>query len=89
MSMNYQNFEIEDFVADDYFKNWVLQPNAESESFWNHYLAQFPERSAVVEDARLLIIGLREAEAQHFPVEKQQRFGTTFNKRYKVMKIDN
>ncbi len=70
MSMNYQNFEIEDFVADDYFKNWVLQPNAESESFWNHYLAQFPERSAVVEDARLLIIGLREAEAQHFPVEK-------------------
>lgn len=70
MSMNYQNFEIEDFVADDYFKNWVLQPNAESEFFWNHYLAQFPEKSAVVEDARLLIIGLREAEVQDFPVEK-------------------
>lgn len=70
MSMNYQNFEIEDFVADDYFKNWVLKPNTESDAFWHRYLEEYPEKNSVIEDARLLVIGLREAEAQYFPLEK-------------------
>ncbi|MEA5256690.1 FecR family protein [Arcicella aquatica] len=71
--MNYQNFEIEDFVADDYFKNWVLAPNAESEMFWNNYIEQYPEKNAVVEESRLLIMGLREAETAYFPIKKTAR----------------
>lgn len=52
---NYTNFEVEDFLHDDFFINWVLKGSQEHHVFWERWLLQNPGRKEVVEKARLII----------------------------------
>lgn len=56
--MDYYQFTAEDFAADDYFKEWVCSPTADSDAFWRDFLRECPERYYQVEEARRLILGL-------------------------------
>jgi transmembrane sensor len=56
--MDYYQFTAEDFAADDYFKEWVCSPKADSDAFWRDFLRECPERYYQVEEARRLILGL-------------------------------
>jgi transmembrane sensor len=62
--MNYYQFSTEDLAADDYFKEWVSSPGPETEAFWTAFLREYPERYYQVEEARQLVIGLREIQHQ-------------------------
>ncbi|AEI47312.1 FecR family protein [Runella slithyformis] len=56
--MDYYHFTAEDFAADDYFKEWVCSPTADSDAFWRDFLRECPERYYQLEEARRLILGL-------------------------------
>jgi transmembrane sensor len=56
--MNYNQYSAEDFAADDSFKLWVCKPSAQSDAFWEAFLAQYPERYYQVEEGRRLVAGL-------------------------------
>ncbi|KAA0992250.1 FecR family protein [Dyadobacter aurulentus] len=53
--MDYRTFEVQDFLADENFTQWVLQPDAEHDDFWTNWLAAHPDRKDVADQARLLI----------------------------------
>ena len=49
--MNYRNFTIEDFLADDFFQRWVLDPDVESNVFWQNWIRENPDKKALIEQA--------------------------------------
>ncbi|MGF6849072.1 transmembrane sensor [Chitinophaga sp. W3I9] len=55
--MNYSEFEAADFAADDLFRAWVLEDTAAA--FWESWIAVHPEKEAVLQDARALVLALR------------------------------
>jgi transmembrane sensor len=59
--MDYKNYQCEDFVADSYFRQWVLQPDKESSLFWNAFLAEHPEQVEIVLQASELVRLLADA----------------------------
>jgi len=54
--MNYTNYSVVDFVMDEYFQQWVLQPDKETDTFWYQWLKDHPEKDNEVKEARKLIL---------------------------------
>jgi len=53
--MKYENYNTSDFLKDEYFLQWVLNPNTETSHFWENWLANHPEKVSVVSKAQQLI----------------------------------
>ena len=43
---------VEDFLADEYFIEWVLHPNQESNHFWEQWLLSHPDKKKELERAK-------------------------------------
>lgn len=56
--MNYSKFQVEDFVADEYFIKWVKRPDQESNAFWNAWLSKNRDCHERVREARQIILQL-------------------------------
>ncbi|WP_020533291.1 FecR family protein [Flexithrix dorotheae] len=53
--MNYSNFNIEDFLADEGFQNFILHPKDKHDHLWTNFLKEYPEKRAeFMEAAKLL-----------------------------------
>ena len=57
--INYEYFETEDFVRDEQFISWVKHPNDLSNHFWKNWLEKYPEKAAVLKEARKLIEAIK------------------------------
>lgn len=55
----YQKFTAGDFIADDHFLNWVLNPDIKSDRAWEKWLNQNPHKKEEVEKAVILIQSLK------------------------------
>ena len=51
----YQHFQIADFISDEYFVNWVLNSDPETELFWNTWINEHPKQLDTVTRARNII----------------------------------
>ncbi len=71
-NFDYSSFTVLDFVLDDYFKQWVQHPDAESEVFWREWMALYPHQQSTIEEARQTVLNLKFREDQ-LPVESFQR----------------
>jgi len=58
----YRDFGIEDFVWDNFFRQWVLAPTRESDSAWNQWLLENPKSSTLVQQAKEIVLALRVQE---------------------------
>ena len=56
--MDYKNFNLVDFILDDFFQEWVLNPTPESDKFWKSWLRQNPEKESTVHKARAIMLDL-------------------------------
>ena len=54
--MDYSDFDIADFVADERFVEAVQHPTAEEEGFWNQWIQDHPEKKATILEARKIIM---------------------------------
>ena len=53
--MNYRNFTVDDFLADDFFQRWALFPDNESEEFWENWIGENPDKKMIIEQALWLV----------------------------------
>jgi transmembrane sensor len=53
-------YSISDFVLDESFQQWVLQPTAERDMVWQNFLQENPEKSADISKAKKLVLNFRE-----------------------------
>lgn len=71
--MNYNQYNAEDFAADSDFKAWVNRPTAQTDAFWEAFLAEYPERYPQVKEARQLVAGLGHLPRQAVPDDQVNR----------------
>lgn len=50
----YERYTADDFLADDYFLQWVLQPGPGEDEFWKRYLDEHPGKRKDIEEARFI-----------------------------------
>ena len=67
--MEYKDFSVADFICDEYFQNWVIQADEETDSFWNNWLQQNPEKKEIVKEARNLLLLIK--FKKHLPTDEQ------------------
>lgn len=53
--MDYKQFQVQDFLADEFFVSWVLKDDYATAHFWEKWLKANPEKRADVEQAKELI----------------------------------
>lgn len=53
--MKYTEYDIDDFLLDEFFIQWVKQPNENNRHFWEKWLEQHPEKREVVMQAVSII----------------------------------
>lgn len=59
---NYEEYELEDFICDDDFISWCLQPDEISSKFWQEWLQNHPEKKPMILQAQQLITDLNSIE---------------------------
>ncbi|WP_420150711.1 FecR family protein [Spirosoma sp.] len=64
---NYELYTLDEFLKDDWFREWVMNPTQATESFWNDWLRLNPDKQPIVDQARAL---LRALEMPHRSVSK-------------------
>lgn len=57
--INYEDFEVKDFICDEFFMEWILTPKIEHHQFWDNWLLQHPDRRPIVERAKKVLLSLR------------------------------
>ena len=53
--MKYSDYSLADLVTDENFQQWVKNPDAVSDAFWQDWLTRYPEKEAYVQQARALL----------------------------------
>lgn len=61
--MSYKNFSTEDFVHDAYFRQWVLQPDLSSITFWHEFLSENPDQVHAIRQARMVVLNMQFQES--------------------------
>lgn len=54
----YKYYGVEDFVWDDYFRQWIHAPNRENDSQWKRWIAGNPDKASVIATAAEIVKGL-------------------------------
>lgn len=57
--MKYAHYEVEDFLTDPEFIEWVRQPTPPKNQFWQTFLRDHPGQQRPVQQARSVLLGLR------------------------------
>src|SRR5690606_3336068 len=96
----YKDFATEDFVTDEKFQDWVLKSDPVSNSYWNNWLAEHPQKQEEVGEARRLILQLKAgievkklspddfiSTWQHIQKKKNQRIDPRFRIRKVVARV--
>lgn len=69
MQKDYHDFTTEDFIADEWFQQWVRESNADAVQFWQDFLRNHPEKRKSIQEAYAFIQQLQFNE--HKVTEKQ------------------
>jgi ferric-dicitrate binding protein FerR (iron transport regulator) len=54
--MHYDKYELEDFLLDEKFRTWVLEPTPELNHFWERWLRDNPQKTELAQSARAMVI---------------------------------
>lgn len=63
----YRNYQLEEFIIDEDFIQWVKYPTEESEGFWQAFMRNEPDRAATVRKARYAVQQLALVSKQNAP----------------------
>ena len=63
--MRYKDFELVDFLADEFFILWVKNPDKNTQHFWEKWLIEHPEKREIVMKAISIIRGVSYKEGLH------------------------
>jgi transmembrane sensor len=59
---SYRDYEVEDFVCDDSFMEWVLNPNKGNSDFWDNWQRENPDKVTRLKNARAILMAIRVKE---------------------------
>lgn len=57
--MKYQKATVSDFICDEHFQNWIIQPGDKINDFWNNWLEANPDKKETVKQAREILLHIQ------------------------------
>jgi ferric-dicitrate binding protein FerR (iron transport regulator) len=84
--VKYRHFTVTDFILDDDFINWVIDPVEENAVSWDEFISQNPLQEKNVADARLLINSL-DTSGKNAPDEIKNRIWESIQSKSKHAKV--
>lgn len=57
--MKYKKATVTDFICDENFQNWIIQPDEKTNDFWNNWLEANPEKRETVNEAREVLLNIK------------------------------
>lgn len=70
--MKYEEYKVEDFLADPEFRNWVVSPKQSSQLFWGKWMEGHPGQKKTIESAREIILSLKFAQGEIILKEEKE-----------------
>jgi ferric-dicitrate binding protein FerR (iron transport regulator) len=67
----YLNYQIEDFLRDDYFQQWIISPKPKTDNYWQEFTRTYPHQRKAVKEARKLLESIQ-YKPYSLPKEKQE-----------------
>lgn len=64
--MNYKDYDIANFITDEFFIQWIKNPTENNSHFWEKWMDQHPEKRTMVNDAANLIRSVKYAHSPEF-----------------------
>lgn len=64
--MNYKDYDIANFITDEFFIQWIKNPTENNSHFWEKWMNQHPEKRAMVNEAANLIRSVKYAHSPEF-----------------------
>jgi ferric-dicitrate binding protein FerR (iron transport regulator) len=61
--LKYEDYLLEDFLADEFFIEWVKAPNENNKHFWEKWLAEHPEKRQIILEAGSIIRSIHYGES--------------------------
>lgn len=61
--MKYKDYDLKDFLKDDYFIQWVTNAQSGSNHFWDNWIRNHPEKNKVVAEAKQLILSVNYSQS--------------------------
>lgn len=71
--MKYDPYSLTELIRNDSFIAWVRHPDEVTEAFWQQFLTEFPEKRAVIEEARAYVNLLTEHTGRDKPTGVQSK----------------
>lgn len=65
----YTQYRVEDFILDDFFKDWVLNQNTTGDAFWKEWMKRHPDKLSVIEEAKEILLAL---QPDHFHITQKE-----------------
>jgi len=56
--MKYEDYRVEDFIKDDFFVEWVNNPNSKSNEFWEKWMSSYPNQVSNILRAQQFITSI-------------------------------
>lgn len=79
---DYQDYDLEDFLADEEFIRYVLRPDPDRTAFWEQWQERHPEKITVLQEARFIIRHARFKEAPQDPQQYHTVLGNVLGGTY-------
>ncbi len=81
--MKYKDYDIDNFITDEFFIQWIKNPNENNSHFWEKWMDQHPEKRPLVNEAANLIRAVKYADNPEFT---DRMYVETFEQ---ILKADN
>ena len=77
--MKYKKYQVEDFVLDRSFREWVMGSDHKSRAFWEQWINDHPHKRKLIEEAREIVLSV-ETDEINFPEGKNQEMWEALTK---------
>ncbi len=85
--MTYQQYTVKDFVLDERFNRWVKTNDPAEAGFWEKWQAQHPEKSALLLEARAIVLALSEDKDDLAPQEMAEMWEVIQQRRHLTPRV--
>ncbi|MCG8323414.1 MAG: DUF4974 domain-containing protein [Cytophagales bacterium] len=83
--MHYEKYQVEDFVLDRSFREWVLGADGESAAFWERWISDHPHKRKLIVEAREIVLSVETDQISFPDCKNQEMWGAVT----KVMEEDS
>ena len=70
--MDLINYSVKDFVLNESFQKWILEPDLEANIFWEDWLNTHPDKIELIREAKLMIQTIKESQEKELTREADQ-----------------